>query len=138
MFDAWIEYDSDNERFDVWTIDRTTGRWHHIDTFAIGRAAIRGAARHAGTDGYWTIKLMGESGPFELAARHRAEMAGYTEDLARFTRGARVELHPSCDLWMRGARFGTVSHRHAGTHVAVKVDHVPGYRIFAPSRLRLV
>lgn len=22
--------------------------------------------------------------------------------------GARVELHPACDLWMRGARFGTV------------------------------
>ena len=22
--------------------------------------------------------------------------------------GSRIELHPGCDLWMRGARFGTV------------------------------
>lgn len=25
-----------------------------------------------------------------------------------FTRGDRVELHPATDLWMRGARYGTV------------------------------
>lgn len=25
-----------------------------------------------------------------------------------FKRGQRVELHPATDLWMRGARFGTV------------------------------
>ena len=71
MFDAWIEYDSDNERFDVWTVDHTTGLMHHIDTFVTGHAAIRCAAWHAGTDGYWTIKLTGESGPAALAARHR-------------------------------------------------------------------
>lgn len=23
--------------------------------------------------------------------------------------GKRVEIHPACDLWMRGARFGTVT-----------------------------
>ncbi len=26
-----------------------------------------------------------------------------------FDLGARVELHPSCDLWMRGACFGNVT-----------------------------
>lgn len=25
-----------------------------------------------------------------------------------FTKGDRVELHPATDLWMRGARYGTV------------------------------
>ena len=25
-----------------------------------------------------------------------------------FTKGERVELHPACDMWMRGARYGTV------------------------------
>ena len=29
-------------------------------------------------------------------------------DIGAFTAGTRVELHPACDLWMRGARFGTV------------------------------
>jgi hypothetical protein len=26
-----------------------------------------------------------------------------------FHAGDRVELHPACDMWMRGARFGTVA-----------------------------
>jgi hypothetical protein len=33
-------------------------------------------------------------------------MKGYTKK-HRFV-GRRVELHPGCDLWMRGAKFGTV------------------------------
>ena len=28
--------------------------------------------------------------------------------LSEFKPGARIELHPATDLWMRGARFGTV------------------------------
>ena len=28
--------------------------------------------------------------------------------LGDFTPGDRIELHPATDLWMRGARFGTV------------------------------
>lgn len=28
--------------------------------------------------------------------------------LSDFTPGVRIELHPATDLWMRGARFGTV------------------------------
>lgn len=37
-------------------------------------------------------------------------------------KGKRVELHPGCDLWMRGARFGTVV-REKGDTVWVKMDH---------------
>jgi len=71
MFDAWIEYDSDNERFDVWTVERSTGLMTHVDTFATGRAAIKCAAWHAGTEGDWMIKLTGESGPAALDGLHR-------------------------------------------------------------------
>ncbi len=45
----------------------------------------------------------------------------YTDRQA-FSPGQRVELHPGCDLWMRGARFGTV-HSTAGCTVVVKMDH---------------
>jgi hypothetical protein len=42
--------------------------------------------------------------------------------------GDRVELHPGCDLWMRGCRYGTVlkvpsSHRMGGSLVTVKADN---------------
>jgi hypothetical protein len=33
-------------------------------------------------------------------------VTGY--DGSTFTVGDRIELHPGCDLWVRGARFGTV------------------------------
>jgi hypothetical protein len=37
--------------------------------------------------------------------------------------GDRVELHPGLDLWMRGARFGTVTRvRTRSTRVNVRVD----------------
>lgn len=35
--------------------------------------------------------------------------------------GDRVEIHPSADLWMRGARFGTVT--KVGAVVSVRMDH---------------
>lgn len=40
----------------------------------------------------------------------------------------RVEIHPSFDLWMRGARFGTVVREYKSSKtglnmVAVKMDH---------------
>src|SRR5262245_22656972 len=38
-----------------------------------------------------------------------------------FKVGNRVSLHPATDLWMRGARFGTVR-RMTRTHVHVHVD----------------
>lgn len=53
-------------------------------------------------------------------------MTGYAYgyDGHAFTVGHRVEIHPSTDLWMRGARFGTV--KRLGPkyrHVSVKLDH---------------
>lgn len=36
--------------------------------------------------------------------------------------GDRVEIHPGCDLWMRGAKFGTVEFIGTGK-VQVKMDH---------------
>ncbi len=32
----------------------------------------------------------------------------HTLDYREFRVGDRVEIHPGCDLWMRGARFGTI------------------------------
>lgn len=40
--------------------------------------------------------------------------------------GSRIELHPACDLWMRGARYGTIAKvaDDNGTPVAVvRMDH---------------
>ena len=36
--------------------------------------------------------------------------------------GDRVELHPGCDLWMRGARFGTVVGSSITSEDRVKVQ----------------
>ena len=38
--------------------------------------------------------------------------------------GDRVELHPATDLWMAGARYGTVT-RTGRTRVTVKLDTRP-------------
>lgn len=42
-----------------------------------------------------------------------------------FKAGDRVELHPACDLWMRGARFGTVKHVTRMGKVFVALDAFP-------------
>lgn len=51
---------------------------------------------------------------------------------------ARVELHPACDLWMRGARFGTVRGR-TRNFVKVRMDHPQVRRevSVAPALLRI-
>lgn len=51
-----------------------------------------------------------------------------------YTVGDRVELHPGCDLWMRGARYGTVVgvSLTAGDRVRVELDKLPGKRFSAP------
>ena len=57
-----------------------------------------------------------------------------------FDRGQRVELHPGCDLWMRGARYGVVI-GHTRNFVEVEMDHPQVSRRahkFAPSLLRRV
>lgn len=42
-----------------------------------------------------------------------------------FRPGDRVELHPATDLWMRGARFGTVV-SVGRLMLRVKLDRAPG------------
>lgn len=41
-----------------------------------------------------------------------------------FQPGDRVELHPGCDLWMRGARYGTVKRLLSVGRVRVQLDKV--------------
>ena len=44
--------------------------------------------------------------------------------------GDRVELHPACDCWMRGARYGTVTGKTKfSDYVRVRLDVIPK-RIF--------
>ena len=52
---------------------------------------------------------------------------------AKFGRDARVELHPGCDAWMQGDRFGNVRSHKDGI-VKVKMDSgrtilLPEYRV---------
>ena len=68
----------------------------------------------------------------------------YTADQT-FKPGDRVELHPGCDLWMRGAKFGTVveiqTTGHLSRYVWVAVDRAPRgkqIRPYATERLRHV
>lgn len=58
----------------------------------------------------------------------------YTNTLADFTVGQRVQISPSCDLWMRGARYGTV--RGIGRRgVRVRVDAIDRDVVFIPELL---
>lgn len=45
-------------------------------------------------------------------------------DRQTFAIGDRIELHPSCDLWMRGARFGIITKIYgvAGSIIQIKLD----------------
>lgn len=52
-----------------------------------------------------------------------------------YTIGDRVELHPSCDLWMQGARFGEVVgfSLTPNDRVHVKLDKLPGRKFTGPA-----
>ncbi len=55
--------------------------------------------------------------------------------------GDRVELHPGCDLWMRGARYGVVvgTSLTAQDRVKVRLDARPGRLYSCPEdRLRAI
>lgn len=45
----------------------------------------------------------------------------YYHTTSSFVKGDRVELHPGMDLWMMGARFGTVA-KVTSRSVHVKLD----------------
>lgn len=53
-------------------------------------------------------------------------MTGY--DGNGYEIGDRVELHPRCDLWMRGAKYGTVvgTRPTPDDRVIVTLDKAPG------------
>lgn len=60
-----------------------------------------------------------------------------------FKVGDRVELHPACDMWMRGARFGVVVAEREGKTVSgnrarVKLDRFPRVLSFAADNVRFV
>lgn len=66
----------------------------------------------------------------------------YTDNQV-FKPGDRVELSPACDLWMRGARYGTVVPLREGdvstdgsVWVRVQLDRVRRHKLFAVKYLR--
>lgn len=48
----------------------------------------------------------------------------YGYDGLGYTVGDRVELHPGCDLWVQGARYGTVTAVFAGKP-HIRLDKLP-------------
>ncbi len=61
----------------------------------------------------------------------RSELAAR---LAQFSPGQRVQMHPATDLWMRGARYGTVI-RVGRRKLLVKLDMIPTPRRVIPDNL---
>jgi hypothetical protein len=67
------------------------------------------------------------------------DVTGY--DGSTFTVGDRVEIHPGTDLWMMGARYGTVRSivPTSEDRVRVEMDRVSGLRLSGPAdRFRAV
>lgn len=64
----------------------------------------------------------------------------YGYDGNGYTIGDRVELHPGCDLWMRGAKYGTVVGISCTSQdrVHVKLDKVAGKRSGPADRFRRI
>jgi hypothetical protein len=60
-----------------------------------------------------------------------------TYTLADFKVGDRVELHPATDMWMRGARFGTVT-KVGRRWLHVRLDHTGTVSHFAPHNIYAV
>jgi hypothetical protein len=63
--------------------------------------------------------------------------SGYNSYNLDFRVGDRVQLRPHTDLWMRGARYGTVV-RLGRVHVHVDVDALGRVWAFDPHNLELV
>lgn len=61
----------------------------------------------------------------------------YGETLSDFKVGQRVELHPGTDLWMMGARMGTVIWV-GRKYVHVKLDRITPVKFATPDLLRIV
>jgi hypothetical protein len=61
----------------------------------------------------------------------------YGNEVRDFHEGARVELHPATDLWIRGARYGDVV-KVGRTKVHVKLDRTGRVHRIVPALLRRV
>jgi len=66
----------------------------------------------------------------------RTHYSSYGESVADFFPGERVELHPGTDLWMMGARFGSVASL-GRKYVRVALDHGRYVKVL-PENLRVV
>lgn len=67
-------------------------------------------------------------------------MTVYGYDGSAYGIGDRVEIHPANDLWMRGARFGTVVGLSLTSkdRVHVRLDRIPGKVAGTAETFRLV
>lgn len=72
----------------------------------------------------------------EIYAEETGHTLDYTPDQS-FTIGDRVELSPACDLWMQGAKYGTVRGLTDGAYL-VRMDHqsVKRLQTITPDLLR--
>lgn len=61
----------------------------------------------------------------------------YESAIGDFADGMRVELHPATDLWMSGARYGSVV-KVGRTKVHVQLDRIGRVRKISPDLLRAV
>ena len=59
-------------------------------------------------------------------------------DVDYFRPGDRVQMHPATDLWMRGARYGTVIGTRGKKNVRVKLDALLRNRIVGRDDIGLV
>lgn len=61
----------------------------------------------------------------------------FDHQLSDFKPGHRVELHPACDRWMMGDKFGTVT-SVSSSRVYVKLDKSRKRFAYEPDLLRFV
>jgi len=64
------------------------------------------------------------------------ELTDFSVDF--FRAGDRVQMHPATDLWMRGARYGTVIGTRGKKNVRVKLDALLRNRIVGRDDIGLV
>lgn len=89
----------------------------------IGPFRTRAGAEFMARFGYNNPHVLCVADAERLAKAHKPGLIGY--DGKSFSVGDRVELHPGMDLWMRGAKYGTV-HSVSLTpndRVKVRMDH---------------
>lgn len=89
----------------------------------IGPFRTRAGAEFCARFGFGNPHVQCVADAERLAKQYKPELVGY--DGKPYAVGDRVELHPGCDLWMRGAKYGAV-HSVSITpndRVKVRMDH---------------